>query len=45
MFRRNLMPVWVGTLFLSGIFLMGQDTLPPTLAGVSFHAGVPAGLD
>ena len=25
MFKRNLLPVWVGIILLSGIFLMGQD--------------------
>jgi len=30
MFRRNLLPVWLGIIFLSGMFLMGQDTWPPT---------------
>ena len=29
MFRRNLLPVWIGIIFLSGMFLMGQDTWPP----------------
>lgn len=29
MLRRGLMPVWVGILVLSGMFLIGQDTWPP----------------
>ncbi len=29
MFRRNLIPVWVGILLLTSMFLMGQDTWPP----------------
>jgi len=29
MFRRNLIPVWVGIMLLSGMFLMGQETWPP----------------
>lgn len=28
MFRRTLVPVWIGIIFLSGMFLMGQDTWP-----------------
>jgi formylglycine-generating enzyme required for sulfatase activity len=30
MFRTRLIPVWVGILCLSGMFLMGQDTWGPT---------------
>ena len=29
MFRGNLIPVWIGVILFSGIFLMGQDTWPP----------------
>jgi len=29
MLKRNLIPVWVGILLLSGMFLLGQDTWPP----------------
>lgn len=29
MFRRNLIPVWLGIILLSGMFLMGQDTWSP----------------
>ena len=29
MFRRNLIPVWVGLIALSGMFLLGQETWPP----------------
>jgi hypothetical protein len=29
MFRRNLIPVWVGILFVASTFLMGQDSWPP----------------
>ena len=29
MFRRNLVPVWIGIILLSGMFLMGQDTWAP----------------
>ncbi len=29
MFRRNFIPVWVGVLVLSGMFLAGQDSWPP----------------
>ena len=29
MFRRNVIPVWLGIILLSGMFLMGQDTWPP----------------
>jgi len=30
MLRNRLIPVWMGILALSGMFLMGQDTWPPT---------------
>jgi Protein of unknown function (DUF1566) len=30
MFRKNLISVWIGILVLSGMFLMGQETWPPT---------------
>jgi len=30
MFRRNLIPVWVGIILLSGMFLMGQEGWGPT---------------
>jgi len=26
MFRRNLIPVWIGVILLSGMFLMGQGS-------------------
>jgi len=29
MFRRNLIPVWIGLIALSGMFLLGQETWPP----------------
>jgi len=29
MFRRSLIPVWIGIILLSGMFLMGQETWPP----------------
>jgi hypothetical protein len=29
MFRKNLMPVWVGILMLSSIYLMGQESWTP----------------
>ncbi|MEW6441841.1 MAG: DUF1566 domain-containing protein [bacterium] len=29
MFRTHLLPIWVGILLLSGMFLMGQETWPP----------------
>jgi len=29
MLRRNLVPVWIGIILLSGMFLMGQETWPP----------------
>ena len=29
MFRRKLIPVWLGIVLLSGMFLMGQETWPP----------------
>ena len=31
MFRRKLIPVWVGVALLSGMFLMGQDGWPPCI--------------
>jgi len=37
MFKRRLVPVWIGIILLSGMFLMGQETWPPpqgTLADV-----------
>ncbi len=29
MFRRNLLPVWIGIIILSGMFLMGQEAWEP----------------
>ncbi len=29
MFRRDTIPIWIGIIFLSGMFLMGQETWPP----------------
>lgn len=29
MFKRNLLPAWIGIILLSGMFLMGQDTWCP----------------
>ena len=31
MFSRRTLPVWIGVIFLSGMFLMGQETWPPQL--------------
>ncbi len=37
MFRRNLIPVWIGVIVLSGMFLMGQDSWSPVLLCVDFE--------
>jgi hypothetical protein len=37
MFRRHLILAWLGIIFLSGIFLMGQDTWLPALECVDFE--------
>ncbi len=37
MFKGNLIPVWLGIILLSGMFLMGQDTWPPALQCVDFE--------
>jgi formylglycine-generating enzyme required for sulfatase activity len=29
MLKRNLVPVWIGIILMSGMFLMGQETWPP----------------
>ena len=38
MFKRSLVPVWIAIIFLSGMFLMGQDSwIPspdPTVVGI-----------
>ena len=36
MFRRKLIPVWIGIILLSGIFLMGQRSECPWVEGISF---------
>ena len=36
MFRKRMMPVWVGILVLSGMFLLGQDTWGPPVVVVVF---------
>jgi len=41
MFRRNLVPVWIGLIALSGMFLLGQETWPPVPSGPM--AQIPAG--
>ena len=33
MFRRKLVPVWIGIVILSGMFLMGQQELSPNIEG------------
>ena len=40
MLRRNLVPVWIGIILLSGMFLMGQESWGPPPTGM---AQIPAG--
>jgi len=37
MFSRNLVPVWLGIILLSGMFLMGQDAWSPKSGSCSSH--------
>jgi len=42
MLRKGLIPVWVGILVLSGMFLMGQDTWPPPAPSITSVLPDPA---
>jgi formylglycine-generating enzyme required for sulfatase activity len=42
MFRKNLLVVWMGIMFLSGMFLMGQETWPPPTPNIASVVPDPA---
>jgi len=44
MLKKGLIPVWIGILVMSGMFLMGQDTWPPTLECVDFEDPAPGSM-
>ena len=44
MFKRNLVHVWVGIIILSGMFLMGQDTWPPSTGPTITSIDPPAAM-